>query len=334
MTFKKVFRGYDPEQVDKYIAETALKEQQLRAAQKERIDELSDENYALRQQVKQYQTDEQAISKSLIASQQLAQELKFDAERFSDLALSRAKIFYATWRAYAKTLVASLSDEEVRQFNVLQNKLENIINSYEGKDVAREVDERAPAHIAEAAATDAQTRQTARFAQQPQAQTQAASAQPQTQAEAANPRPTEQPLSQHAENNAATREQTNVPPVANESSLGGEQWQSRAEQPSLQRQDEPPVAMPSAFAEFEKVALQDEPAPAAPLNEEEAWRQARAVVDVTPSETTMSMGSYSNPITRVEQAASQVIDLRELTRTDLSLEDLCAELGLIKKSND
>ena len=73
MNFKKVFRGYDPKQVDKYIAETAQKEQQLRTAQKERIDELSDENYALRQQIKQYQTDEQAISKSLIASQQLGQ---------------------------------------------------------------------------------------------------------------------------------------------------------------------------------------------------------------------------------------------------------------------
>ena len=36
-----------------------------------------------------------------------------------------------------------------------------------------------------------------------------------------------------------------------------------------------------------------------------------------------------NPIEKVEQAAEYVIDLRELTRTDASLEELCSDLGLI-----
>lgn len=287
MTFKKVFRGYDPEQVDKYIAETALKEQQLRAAQKERIDELSDENYALRQQVKQYQMDEQAISKSLIASQQLAQELKFDAERFSDLVLSRAKIFYATWRAYAKTLVASLSDEEVRQFNELQRKIENVINVYSGGDIAKETEAQTEAQTAAANASQPEQPQ-----QRPQPQPepmQEQERQPEPQSE-----PQQTPMQEHQ------TEQTYQPEQA-------------------PRQD--------VFAEFERVPTPE----VAPRADEETWRQARAVVDVTPSEQTMAMGRYSNPITRVEQAAQQVIDLRELTRTDLSLEDICAELGLIDK---
>ena len=216
MNFKKVFRGYDPDQVDKYIVESATREQQIRAAQKERIDELSDENYALRQQIKQYQTDEQAISKSLITSQTLAQELKFDAEKYSDLVLSRAKIFYATWRAYSQTLISSLSAEEIAEFNKLQKKMEEVINVYEGKNVTSEMND-INAQRAKMAATEAEV------------------------------------------------------------------------------------------------------------------QQARKIVDVTPSETTM--GIYANPIKKVEQAADQVIDLRELTRTDLSLEELCAELGLIAKKD-
>ena len=202
MTFRKRHRGYDPAEVDKYIEETAAKERQIRTAQKERIDELSDENYNLRQQLKKYQDNEAAISESLIASQNLAREMKFDAEKYSELVLTRAKIFYATWRAYAQTLISSLSPEEVVEFNKLQRKLEHIINAYEGKDVAREVDEGKYNVNA-----------------QPQTATAAANAEQQTQA-------------------------------------------------------------------------------------------------------------TNNPISRIEQAADQVIDLRELVRPEMSLEELCAELGL------
>ncbi len=275
MNFKKVFRGYDPNEVDKYIADTAAKEQKVRASQKERIDELSDENYSLRQQVKQYKTDEQAISKSLIASQHLAQELKFDAERYSDLVLSRAKIFYATWRAYSKTLIAALSEDEVREFNILQKKIEDVINAYEGKDVAKEMEEKQARHERETASATAR--------------------QPDTRSPSAEPAP--QPAPQ--------------------------------QQPSLQQAPAPQSAQATQSAPSER-----QPAPVSderPLTDEEKWRHAREVVDVTPSEKTM--GIYANPIGKVEQAAGQVIDLRELTKTDMSLEDLCAELGLIVKKD-
>ena len=207
MTFKKKHRGYDPAEVDKYIEETAKNEHKIRTAQKERIDELTDENYALRQQLHQYQTDEQAISKSLIVSQHLAQEMKFDAEKYSELVLSRAKIFYATWRAYAQTLISSLSTEEVAEFNKIQRKIEDLINAYEGKDIAKELEK----------------------------------------------------------------------------------------------------------SEFEKVAPEKKVI-------------AKHVADIKPSQATM--GTFANPITKIEKVADQAIDLRELTRTDLSLEELCAELGL------
>lgn len=288
MNFKKVFRGYDPEQVDKYIEDTAAKEQQIRVAQKERIDELSDENYSLRQQVKQYQTDEQAISKSLIASQHLAEELKNDAKRYSDLVLSRAKIFYATWSTYAKTLIASLSEEEVRAFNALQKKIEDIINAYEGKDVASEFRDGVAA----------------------------AQSQPQPAAENAD--------QAHGDEQPASENKPEVEPKV-------EPKEEPKSEPKAQPKEE--VAQETPGVESERPATPSENGDSSPESEEERWRQARAVVDVTPSEATMRMRSNPNPIARVEEASGQVIDLRELTQTDMSLEDLCAELGLIVKKD-
>ena len=211
MNFKKVFHGYDPKEVDKYIEENLSSEKQRRIDQKERIDQLVDENYDLSEQLKRYKADEQAISKSLIESQHLAQEMKFDAEKYSDLVLTRAKIFYATWRAYAQTLLSSLSQQEIDEFNKLQRKIEKVINAYEGKDVAREL------------------------------------------------------------------EQSGIDQIT-------------------------------------------------PANETAV---KRTKLEVEPSATTM--GTYANPISKIEQAAEHTIDLRELARSDLSLEDLCAELGLTNK---
>ena len=229
MKFKKVLGGYSPKQVDEYIRNLTQKHEQVRLDQKQHLDELTDENYQLRQKVKQFEQDEQAISKSLIESQKLASELKNDAVRFSDLVLSRAKVFYATWQAYAKTLVATLDDQELLQFGRLMAKIERLINAYEGKNVHADV----KTIVDRAQQTDDVT-------EQPQEQTVDA--------------------------------QTEV-----------------------------------AVAE----------APAEPTAE---------TPDLAPSATTM--GVYANPIDKVEQAG-QVIDLRELTKVDDSLEQLCIDLGLI-----
>ena len=229
MKFKKVLSGYSPKQVDEYLRDLTQKHEQVRLAQKQHLDELTEENYQLRQKVKQFEQDEQAISKSLIESQKLASELKNDAVRFSELVLSRAKVFYATWQAYAKTLVATLDDQELLQFGRLMAKIERLINAYEGKNVHSDV----KTIVDKARQTDVVET------------------------------PTDQPQA-HADD-----AQTEV--VAT---------------------DTPPVETP----------------------------------DLAPSATTM--GVYANPIDKVEQAG-QVIDLRELTKVDDSLEQLCVDLGLI-----
>ena len=138
MKFKRVFRGYDPREVDRHLVESSNKEQQIRTAQKERIDELVEENSALRKLVAQYQADEQAISRALIQSQNVAEQTRQQANEYSQMAIRRAKVFCASWQAYASTLVAALSDEEVRQLNGLQRKIENLLTEYNGNN-AQEV---------------------------------------------------------------------------------------------------------------------------------------------------------------------------------------------------
>lgn len=237
MKFKKVFSGYSPKQVDKYIAELTQKHEQIRLAQKQYLEELTEENYQLRHKVKQCEQDEQAISKSLIESQKLADELKNDAVHFSEVVLSRAKVFYATWQAYAQTLTATLDNDELAQFNKLMKKIENIINAYEGKNVQ----------------TDVQTivDQAQQADDVPQTDDQIMQVDDQVAASQTDEQPTEQPV---------------------------------AESP-----------------------------------------------DLCPTDATM--GVYANPIGKVEQA-SQVIDLRELTVVEDSLEQICIDLGLIPPQNN
>ena len=149
--------------------------------------------------------------------------------RFSELVLSRAKVFYATWQAYAKTLVATLDDQELLQFGRLMAKIERLINAYEGKNVHSDV----KTIVNKARQTDV------------------------------------------------------------------------VETPTDQPQDDADDAQT-------EVAATDTPPAETP--------------DLAPSATTM--GVYANPIDKVEQAG-QVIDLRELTKVDDSLEQLCVDLGLI-----
>lgn len=226
MNFKKVFRGYSPKQVDKHIAELTQKHEQIRLAQKQYLEELTEENYQLRHKVKQYELDEQAVAKTLIESQKLADELKNDAVHFSEVVLSRAKVFYATWQAYAQTLTATLDDDELAQFNLLMKKIENIINAYEGKNV-----------------------------------------------------------------------QTDVQSIVDQA----QQTDDTTDQVAVTQVDQ----------------VTDEPVEESP--------------DICPSDATM--GVYANPIGKIEQA-SHVIDLRELTVVEDSLEQICIDLGLIPQQNN
>ncbi len=222
MKFKRVFRGYDIDEVERYISETADNEKKIRLAQRERIDELSDENYALRQELNRYKADEQAISESLVASRNFAQEVQLNAEEYADKVLVQAKKFYATWQAYSQTLVSTLTPEELKSFNDLQKRLEKVINGYR-KERETESDD-------------------------------------------------------------------NVASVPNSGAAATVSKEQSAESLEPERES-----------------------------------------DGNTAEDGSKQRSMHNPIAKVENAAEAVIDLRELTRTEQTLEELCADLGLIGK---
>ena len=136
MKFKTTFRGYSKSEVDQYLAEQEQKYSNLLATQKQHIDELADENFALRRQNQKYAQNERSISQALVDANNMATEMQGNAQKFAEITLSRAKLFYVAWNAYAKTLVATLTDEEVKRFNDLKDKIERTINAYEGGNVA------------------------------------------------------------------------------------------------------------------------------------------------------------------------------------------------------
>lgn len=222
MEFKKVFRGYDPNQVDKYINETAERESSTRKAQRERIEELSEENYNLRERIVELQRRQNDVAEALVVAERVASDIEQHAKDYADRALVEAKKFYATWQAYSKTIVASFTDDELAAFNILEKKIGDVIANYERK-------------------------------------------------------------LKNGESAEVNKAQTG-------------RKMSPAEFVKKMEQAADELNVKSSKAEKEVAATSDKSA---------------------------------NPITRVEQAAGQSIDLRELIHPKQSLEELCADLGLI-----
>jgi len=284
MKFSTSFRGYSKKEVDKYIAELEQKESNLRNAQKQHIDELADENFALRRQIKNYAANEQSIAQALVDANNLANDVQGNAQKFAEVTLERAKVFYVAWTAYAKTLVATLSDEEVKRFNELKDKVERTINAYEGANVASYADR-----------ITAEMRVHSHLSRTPQ------SASPdnvETAANAANVAPKSSIESQVAASSAFAQETP-------QHNLSASQMSAKAATEALEGASLPTQA---------EVDAQLKPLTSAEETPSDASR--RAVERLT------------NPIDKVQKAAGQKIDLRELLHPEESLADLCRDLGM------
>ena len=247
MQFKKVFRGYDPKEVDKYIAETADREGATRRAQRERIDELSEENYNLRERIIELTRRQNDVAEVMLVAQKVAGDIEQNAKDYADRALVEAKKFYATWQAYSKTIVASFTDDELKAFSVLADKIGEVIDNYERKLKGEDV----------------------------------------------------------------------LPKKKSAPKMTPDEFVKKMEQAA----DE--LNAKSKQAEEE----QDE----ADVNPDE--NAAEATTDPVAKKPAASKDAPvrkpANPIKRVEQASGQSVDLKELLRPQQSLEDLCADLGLI-----
>lgn len=148
MKFSKVFRGYSPQEVDCYLEALKTKYNEVFSAQRHRLDELSDENSELRRSITDYKQKEQSIVDSLVESQQLADSVRAEAEKYAEVTVLRAKEFYSAWQSYSQTLVKGLSDEEVAQFNDVLAKMEKLIDDFDGESV-RDFSAKAVASVSE-----------------------------------------------------------------------------------------------------------------------------------------------------------------------------------------
>lgn len=289
MKFSTTFRGYSKTEVDKYIADLEQKESNLRNAQKQHIDELADENFALRRKLQGYVSNEQAIAQSLVDANNLAKEVQGNAQKFAEVTLERAKVFYVAWNAYAKTLVATLSDEEVKRFNELKDKVERTINAYEGANVASYADRimsemRVHSHLS---------------------------------------RPPQSAAQQPSSTSDAPQDAADAFAKLGAFSQGVAQQQgATAQENAFSNEDAPQKngATPNA-------TQTDDTAPT--QREIDAQLKPLTAATETPSDASRrAVDRLTNPIDKVQKAAGQAIDLRELLRPDESLADLCRDLGL------
>ena len=139
MKFKRKWNGYDPQEVDQFLQGQYQKNEEILAEQKSRIFHLTEENYQLLEKVEKYKQQEEAIVRALVDSQKQALRYQSDAEKFSAYNLQRAKIFVATWQTYAKLIVDHFSAQQIKDFNDLSKKIEQLIVSYSGEEVASTV---------------------------------------------------------------------------------------------------------------------------------------------------------------------------------------------------
>ena len=261
MEFKKVFRGYDPKQVDRYIAETAERESSTLVAQRDRIDELSEENYNLRERITELTRRQNDVAEVMLTAQRVANDIEQNAKDYADRALVEAKKFYATWQAYSKTIVASFSEDELKAFADLENKIGNVITEYERKLKGDE------------------------------------------------------PLKRKSKPKLSPDE------FVKQMELAAEELNARSKQAEQDAQATESEAQPA----------QDVPADAdASEPSAESDSSADAAEKAEQATATVSRGKKSaNPVTRIEQASGQSVELMDLLRPKESLEDICADLGLL-----
>ena len=118
--FKKILRGYDPQEVDGFLEMAA---DQLEALVRENI-QLRERTEALQHQVASWSGREKAVNEALVTAQELRSEMKTHAQRQADLVLAEAQ-------AEARRQLAE-SEAEVRvRFRDAERRLEKARDALE-----------------------------------------------------------------------------------------------------------------------------------------------------------------------------------------------------------
>ncbi len=136
--FNKVFRGYDPVEVNQFLdgvikqVEAMVKEISSKDSEIERLKTFENDNKVLLSQIEQLKQNEDTLNKSLIMVQKTADDMRMATHKERDIILEDAKrsanriVNEALLRAEKTEFEANMLR---RNINIFKRRLKNIIQS-------------------------------------------------------------------------------------------------------------------------------------------------------------------------------------------------------------
>ena len=90
-------KGYNKEDVERFIVEENARNEKIHCEQRERIDTLVEENFALKELVKEYKSKEDKIAEAIIVARENADKMTAEIKLRYMMELDRLNMFRAKW---------------------------------------------------------------------------------------------------------------------------------------------------------------------------------------------------------------------------------------------
>ena len=96
--FKRAIRGYDEKEVNAFLTKLNDNFASVTEEQKERIDELKEQNEKLSEELREYKKKEKLIERTLTEATKRAGDIESELKTQYALEIERLKIFQAKWK--------------------------------------------------------------------------------------------------------------------------------------------------------------------------------------------------------------------------------------------
>ncbi len=126
-SFKTVKKGYDPKEVNRFLAEYKLELDKEMDRQKDLFSSLKENNASLKREIEELKSREKLISEAIISAQEKAREIVLAAQAAADIETERIKDFSVKINEYflilKKKYPVPEMEKEEEKFNDLLNEL-------------------------------------------------------------------------------------------------------------------------------------------------------------------------------------------------------------------
>ena len=102
-------KGYDTEQVDKFINKLSLKYEERLSEQKDRVFSLKNELALMEERLDGYRDKDKQISQALVYAVEKAEQIESNASKLYDLEIKRLRLLYKQW----EELVQKVSNQSI-----------------------------------------------------------------------------------------------------------------------------------------------------------------------------------------------------------------------------